>query len=135
MFNGCHIAAALTEGRRVVETPGLFRDGRDDGIDVRPVEGDAVAWIGGMQDDVDVAAGVEPDSREPHSAGEGVLRAHSESVLHGGCHSRIPAFPLFSEGPASRRDGGVAESPHLWLFGHTGRRGRPEKNRGCYSLL
>ena len=73
MFHGGHVAAPLAERRRMVETPGLLGDGRDERIDVGPVEDDAVVRGGRVQDDADVAARMQPDSRESHAPREGVL--------------------------------------------------------------
>ena len=111
MLDRRHVAAALAERRRVVEAPRRLGDGRDEGVDVGPVEDDRRGPRGRMQDDPDVAARVQADSGEPDAPDEGVLGAHSGRDLHGGCHGGGALFQGISADRGLLRRRGVWQKP------------------------
>ena len=130
-----HVAAALTERssrgrsapppRRRPERRRRRRTGRR-----------RSPWsaTGRMQDDLDVAARVQPDSGQPDSPGEGVLRAHSGTGFARWMPRRMARFfSGFRRIAASCRRRGVWQKPLTCGFSVTPRPRRPfVQNGGCY---
>ena len=104
MLHRGHVAATLAERRRVVEAPRRLGDGRDESIDVGPVEDDPVVRAGRMQDDPDVTTRVQADSGQPDAPDESVLGAHPGRGVHGGCHGARALFRGISRIAASSGD-------------------------------
>jgi hypothetical protein len=114
----------------VVEAPRRLGDGRDEGIDVGPVEDDPVVRAGRVQDRPHVAARVQADTGEPDTPDESVLCSHSSGDLHGGCHLGAAFFRGIPWLGARFEGAGVAETPQVRLFRHTDFLGRFVQNDG-----
>jgi hypothetical protein len=101
MFHRGYVAAALAEGRRMIEKSRRFGDGRNEGIDVGPVKDDAVVRAGRMEHDPDMATRVQTNSGQPDAPDESGLGAHSAREVHAGCHVDRALFQGISRIAAS----------------------------------